>query len=170
MKPAYSLVQWLGPVIVSLIGLCLSGASLAKTINVADGDKLQSAIASAISGDVIRLAPGEYVGNIVIDKPLVIEGPADRSAIILGERKGRTLWVQAPDVTIRNLTVKNSGLSLSEMDAGIFLDKPAHNARVEQNDVLDNSVGVYVWGPHDVVVQDNRIIGNSELRVAERGN
>src|SRR5690606_28025603 len=28
----------------------------------------------------------------------------------------------------------------------------------------------YVWGPHDVVVQDNRIIGNSELRVAERGN
>ncbi len=168
--PAYSLAQWLAPLSVALLGLGLSGASIAKTIDVGDGDNLQSAIASAASGDVIRLKSGEYAGNIVIDKPLVIEGPADRSANIIGTRRGRTMWVQAPDVTIRNLTVKNSGLSLSEMDAGIFLDKPAHRARIESNDVLDNSVGIYVWGPHDAIVQDNRIVGNTELRVAERGN
>ena len=168
--PAYSLAQWLAPLSVALLGLGLSGASIAKTIDVGDGDNLQSAIASAASGDVIRLKSGEYAGNIVIDKPLVIEGPADRSANIIGTRRGRTMWVQAPDVTIRNITVKNSGLSLSEMDAGIFLDKPAHRARIERNDVLDNSVGIYVWGPHDAIVQNNRIVGNTDLRVAERGN
>ncbi|SSW72093.1 hypothetical protein AVE30378_04933 [Achromobacter veterisilvae] len=73
-------------------------------------------------------------------------------------------------MSLRNLTVTRSGLSLSEMDAGIFLDRTAHRARVEDNDILDNLVGVHVWGPEDATVRGNRIVGNKELRVAERGN
>src|SRR5690606_3158832 len=38
------------------------------------------------------------------------------------------------------------------------------------NNVLDNSVGVYVWGPHDALVRNNKIVGTTELRVSERGN
>ncbi|WP_262480396.1 nitrous oxide reductase family maturation protein NosD, partial [Achromobacter xylosoxidans] len=142
----------------------------AATLEIAAGADLAAAIASAAAGDLLRLAPGSYAGGIVIDKPLTLEGPPDRSAIIAGTRQGRTVWVTAADVSLRNLTVTRSGLSLSDMDAGIFLDREAHRALVERNDVLDNLVGVHVWGPADATVRGNRIVGNKELRVAERGN
>ncbi len=155
---------------VMLAGIGFLTVSQAAVIPVSPGNDLQQVIAQAAAGDVLRLAPGEYNGNVVIDKPLVLEGPADRSAIVKGERQGRTVWVQAPDVVIRNLTVTLSGLSLPDMDAGIFLDKTATKALIENNNVLDNSVGVYVWGPHDALVRNNKIVGTTELRVSERGN
>ena len=56
-------------------------------------------------------------------------------------------------MTLRHLTVTRSGLSLAEMDAGVFLDRTAHRALVERNDILDNLVGVHVWGPDDATVR-----------------
>lgn len=147
-----------------------AGGLLAATHTVAAGADLQAVINAAQPGDVIRLGPGEYAGNIVIPKPLTLEGPQDRQAIIAGTRRGRTIWVQGENVTVRNLTVTLSGLSLPDMDAGIFLDRTAHKALIEHNSVLDNSVGVYVWGPSDALVRNNQIVGNKTLRMAERGN
>ncbi|MFT0547709.1 nitrous oxide reductase family maturation protein NosD [Allopusillimonas ginsengisoli] len=147
-----------------------AGGLLAATHTVAAGDDLQVVIDAAEPGDVLLLAPGNYAGNIVVSKPLTLEGPESRQAIIAGTRKGRTVWVKGEHVTLRNLTVTLSGLSLPDMDAGIFLDRTAHKALIENNDVLDNSVGVYVWGPTDALVRNNRIVGNKDLRMAERGN
>ena len=146
--------------------ICLPAA----TIQVAAGEDVQQAIDRAQPGDVLRLASGTYPGRLVVDKSVTIEGPDDRSAIIEGDRKSRTVWVAAPDVTLRNLTVIKSGLSLPKMDAGIFLDKAATRALIENNDVLDNSVGVYLWGAQDAMVRGNRIVGNTKLRQNERGN
>lgn len=156
--------------VLAALGLALAGAAGAATVPVGAGADLAAAIAAAQDGDVLKLTPGTYAGGIVIDKPLTLEGPEDRSAIIQGTRQGRTVWIQAAGVSVRNLTVTLSGLSLSDMDAGIFLDRTADRARVEHNDILDNLVGVHVWGPTDATVQHNRIVGNRELRVAERGN
>lgn len=153
-----------------LAGLALAGGAAAAVVALPAGADLQQAIAAAAPGDVLRLAPGAYPGNLVIDKPLTLEGPADRSAVILGERAGRTVWVRAERVTLRQLTIRHSGLSLPDMDAGVFLDRTAHHAVVEHNDILDNLMGVYVWGPNEALVRANRIVGNTELRVAERGN
>lgn len=150
--------------------LALPGLSRSATLSIAAGADVQGAIAKALPGDVLVLAPGQYQGNLVIDKPLTLEGPPDHSAIIQGTRQGRTVWVQAPDVVITHMTVSHSGLSLPDMDAGIFLDKMAHRARIENNEVLDNLVGVYVWGPQDALVKNNHIVGNQELRMSERGN
>ncbi|GAB1576215.1 nitrous oxide reductase family maturation protein NosD [Bordetella petrii] len=158
------------PAGVLLAGLALAGGAAAAVVALPAGADLQQAIAAAAPGDVLRLAPGEYPGNLVIDKPLTLEGPADRSAVILGERAGRTIWVHAERVTLRQLTIRQSGLSLPAMDAGVFLDRTAHHAVVEHNDILDNLMGVYVWGPNEALVRANRIVGNTELRVAERGN
>src|SRR5690606_4384052 len=137
--------------VLLLLGSAPWGAARAAIIEVAAGSDLQAAIEAASDGDVLRLASGDYRGNIVVDRPLTLEGPEDRSATIIGEREGRSIWITAEDVVVRNLTVRNSGLSLPDMDAGIFLDRSAHRARVENNDVLDNLVGVYVWGPDDAL-------------------
>ncbi len=157
--------------VLSLASLIASaGAAHGAEIDVPAGSDLRAAIAAAAPGDVLHLAPGDYPGKLVIDKPLTLQGPDDRSARILGERTGRTLWVQAEDVTLRHLTVRHSGLSLPDMDAGIFLDKTAARAHIADNDIIDNSVGVYLWGVRDALVERNRIVGNTGLRVNERGN
>lgn len=147
-----------------------SGMVRAAVLDIPAGTPLQAAIEAAAPGDTLRLAAGDYPGNLVIDKPLTLEGPSDRSAVISGDRQGRSIWVQAPDVVIRQLTVRHSGLSLSDMDAGVFLDKTAHRAHIAHNDILDNSVGVYLWGAPDALVEHNRIVGNTGLRLNERGN
>lgn len=146
------------------------GTAQSAVMQISPGADLQAAIQAAAPGDILMLASGEYAGNVIIDKPLTLRGPKDRSARIIGERQGRTVWVQAQDVILRHLTVRHSGLSLPDMDAGIFLDKSAHRALVEENDVIDNSVGVYVWGPNDAMIRNNRIVGNTGLRLNERGN
>ena len=144
--------------------------SQAAVINIPAGANLQEAVDQAQAGDVLRLAKGTYEGNITITKPLTLESAQGRSALIKGDRKKRTITVSAPDVTIRRLTVTGSGMSLPNMDAGIFLDKAAARAHVAENDILDNSVGVYLWGAPEAVVEHNLIIGNKDLRENERGN
>lgn len=142
----------------------------AATIDVPASGNLQAAIAAAAAGDVLRLAPGTYNGNLVIDKPLTIEGAPGQISLIQGSGDSRSIWVQAPDVTIRHVTVRGSGLSLFDMNAAIFLDKAADNALVEDNQVIDNLIGVYIWGPKNAMVRNNHIVGRSDLRRSERGN
>jgi len=55
-----------------------------------------------------------------------------RDAVIQGDRTGRTITVAAPHVTIKHLTVTKSGISLPNMDAGIFLDKAADAAHIPE--------------------------------------
>ncbi|MBX6367355.1 MAG: nitrous oxide reductase family maturation protein NosD [Rhodospirillales bacterium] len=167
-------VSWLGrsPALFgAALAACLAAAGTvpAATIDVAPGGDLQQVVAAASPGDTLRLAPGSY-GGVVIDKPLTIEGPADRSAVIDGGGQGKTITVKAPDVVIRRVTVRGSGLGLFEMDAGIFLDKTADRALVEENALEDNLIGVYIWGPKDAMVRANRIVGRRDLRMSERGS
>lgn len=153
-----------------LAAMAAADPAAAATIEVAAGESLAAAIERAAPGDTLRLSPGRYPGNVVVDKTLVIEGPEDRSAIVEGDGQGRTIWVRAPDVVIRRVTVRGSGLRLFDMHAGIFLDKTAHRALVEENALEDNLIGVYVWGPRDAMVRANRILGRRDLRMSERGS
>ena len=159
--------------IATVIALSLSfwaASSQAAVIQIGAGADLQAAIDQAQDGDTLRLAAGTYTGKIIINKPLTLEGSDKRDAIIQGDRTGRTISVMAPNVTIKHITVTKSGMSLPNMDAGIFLDKAADAAHIVENNILDNSVGVYLWGAPNAVVERNTIIGNQELRENERGN
>ena len=100
-----------GIVLVALMASSISAT--AATIDVPAGSDLRAAIAAAAPGDVLNLAPGDYPGNLVIDKPLTLRGPADRGARILGERTGRTIWVKAEDVALRHLTAPASRTTTS---------------------------------------------------------
>lgn len=155
---------------VFLTGCAYLTMANAAVIKVTPNQNVQQLIDQAAAGDVLRLEPGTYRNKIVLNKSLTIEGPKDRSAKIEGNGEGRTIEVISPDVVLRNLTISHSGLSLPAMDAGVFLEQSAARAVVENNDVLDNSVGVYVHGAPDAMVRANRIVGNTKLRVNERGN
>jgi len=149
--------------------LCSPVAATAATIDVAPGPgALRAAIDRAAAGDVLRLMPGTYAGQITISRPLTLDGGG--RATIIGADEGSTITVKAPNVTLRELTVTGSGLLLESQDSGIFLSKEATGAKVVDNRLVDNLIGIYIWGARDAVVASNSIIGRRDLRMSERGN
>ena len=156
---------------VALLAAAAGGvrAAPAAVIEVVPGEgTLQAALDTAPPGAVLRLAPGIYPGPVSIDRPLTLEGAP--GAILDGGGRGRVLSVAAPDVVVRGFTVRNSGLSLAETDAGIYLDKPASGALIEGNRLENNLFGIYLHGARNALVRDNEVIGNRSLRMSERGN
>jgi nitrous oxidase accessory protein len=145
------------------------GYARAETIAVpAGGDALRKAVAAAPAGTVLRLAAGIHAGPVTIERPLILDG--EDGAVVQGTGEGKVITVSAPDVGIRHVTVRGSGASLFGMDSGIFLDKAAERAVVEDDRLDANLIGVYVWGAKDARVRHNSIRGRDDLRLAERGN
>ncbi|MES0385946.1 MAG: NosD domain-containing protein, partial [Hyphomicrobium sp.] len=144
-------------------------AATAATVDVAPGPgALRAAIDRAAAGDVLRLMPGKYAGQITISRPLTLDGGG--KATVNGAGEGSTITVKAPNVTLRGLTVTGSGLLLETQDSGIFLSKEAIGATVINNRVIDNLIGIYIWGARDAVVASNTVVGRRDLRMSERGN
>lgn len=140
--------------------------ALARSITVSGS--LQAAIDAAEAGDTLILSPGTYSGPLVITKPLSILGGGKTE--IIGTSSGSVIQVKAPDITLKGLMVTGSGLSLETQDSGIFLHPEAVRAVVEDNDVANNLIGIYVSGAKDARVSGNRITGRQDLRMNERGN
>ena len=146
----------------------VAGAAHAAIVALPPGADLAAAVAAAAPGDVLKLAGATYDGPVRIDRPLTIEGVP--GSIIDGRGKGRTIEVIAPDVTLRGVTLHGSGMSLERMDAAIFLAESAARARVEDNDIEDNLVGVYVHGAPGAVVRHNKIVGRVMPHLNDSGN
>ena len=146
--------------------LFMSWSASAEEIHV-EGS-LQYAISRANAGDVLKLGERVYDGPLTINRSIQIIG--GDGTVIQGDGRGSVITVQAPNVTLTNLAVTGSGLSLETQDSGIFLDKSATNTRIEGNRVFDNLIGVYVSGAKNSLVRNNHIVGRQDLRMNERGN
>jgi nitrous oxidase accessory protein len=78
--------------------------------------------------------------------------------------------VTAPDVTVRGVTVRGSGRDLQAMNSGIFLQKTAVRATIENNRLSGNLFGIYVHGAAGSRVAGNVIEGLRGDRLSEAGN
>ena len=130
--------------------------------------KLQAAINSAKSGDTLQLTTGTYTGSINIDRSLTLIG--NKNSILDGEGTGHVISVSASDVVIKNLTIQHSGNDLDTEDSAIFITEKGDRARIENNYLVNNLIGVYLKGPEAAVVSGNVIIGSRHHRVNDRGN
>jgi nitrous oxidase accessory protein len=120
---------------------------------------LQEQINAANPGDTIRVAPGIYVGALVIDKPLTLDG-VDLPTI-QGDGRDKVIRITAPGVTLRGLRVRGSGLRLMEDDAAIYIT--AARATIEGNVIEDSLHGIYLKRANDCRVLRNRITGKATL-------
>ncbi|TFV72141.1 nitrous oxide reductase family maturation protein NosD [Bradyrhizobium frederickii] len=152
----------------ALVAAGLSGFASAETLTAAPGQSLQAVLDGARAGDVVELAPGEYHGSIQIDRPLQLVG--SREAVLDGDGSGNVITVSAPDVTVRGLTIRASGRDLQTMNSGIFLQKTAERATIEDNRLVGNLFGVYVHGAQGSRVVGNEIEGLRGGRLSEAGN
>ncbi|MDE4175957.1 nitrous oxide reductase family maturation protein NosD [Phaeobacter sp. PT47_59] len=152
-------------VLTLLVALPLWAAEIAVT---AGQGTLAKAIAGAQPGDVLMLSEGRYEGAITIDRPLTVTGP--QTAVIDGMGQGTVVTIDAPDVTLRGLTVTGSGMDSEALDAGVKILKGADRAVVADNRVIGNLHGVDVHGGRDAQVLRNTIEGTQQARVNDRGN
>lgn len=111
---------------------------------------------------------GTYRGGITIDKPLTLLG--GEGTVIDGGGRGHVLTLAAPDITVKGLTLRNSGDDLNGEHSGIYVTADADRAQVLNNRFEHNLIGIFLKGPDNAVVRGNVIVGRTDLRVNERGN
>ncbi len=140
----------------------------AETLTLAPGQLTQEVLDRAQDGDVITLASGEHRGPIRIDRRIMLQG--EPGASLTGSGEGSVIGVYGPGVEIRGLTIKGSGRDLQAMDSGIYLEKTAERALVENNRIIGNLFGVYIHGAAGTRVQGNVIEGLQNIRRADAGN
>lgn len=152
----------------AILAAGIPGFAVAETLKAVPGQPLQAVLDRAQDGDVVELAPGEYKGAIRIERRVVLSGRP--GAVLDGGGTGNVVTVTAPDVVIRGITIQGSGRDLDKMDSGVFLEKTAQRALVENNRFEGNLYGVYVHGATGSRVQRNIIEGMQGGRLNERGN
>jgi len=126
---------------------------------------LQSIIDEASAGDVIDLAAGTYAGGVVISKPLTITG--HDWPTIDGGGAGTVIEVTAPDVTIQNLVIRNSGASLDREDSGVSVLES--RVTIRNNRFEDVLFGIFLRTSRDSLIIDNTI-GAKDVFIANRGD
>lgn len=151
-----------------ILALWLAGACQAATVTVRPGDDLAAAIQSARAGDTVELQRGYYRANLLIDKPLTLRGIGRPT--IAGGMQGDTIRVTAPDVVIDGLIVRDSGGSLKDQNAGIYIYPGAHRAVVRHSDLTYNLFGLWIEKADDVLLEHNVITGKRDYPSPQRGN
>lgn len=157
------------PICVLSVAISLVAApAFGGTWRVDPGGSIQQAIAQAASGDVIEISHGYYRENLRIEKALTLRG-LDRPTIS-GGQTGDTIRVTAPGVVLEGLIVRDSGGSLLEQNAGIYVQPGAHGTVVRRCDLVYNLFGLWIEKANDVVIDHNLIVGKRDFDSSQRGN
>ncbi len=143
--------------IVIIINLCLIPA-YSSTITVSKSGSVKTiteAINIANDFDTIIVRKGEYAeGNIIVDKKVTIIG--EEFPVIDGKEVGEIFTVTSNDVTISGLTIKNSGISYLEENAGVRL-KEVRNCSITNNKFINNFFAIYLAKSADCKITGNYI-------------
>lgn len=135
------------------------------------------AISKANPGETIELSYGIYYENVVIEKSLIISGKWSISTIIDGGGFGDVIEINADEVTIREVTVNNSGSGsvgilinsikniitqnrCTNNDIGIFLSDSKMNT-ISYNYCLYNDYGICLYQSGDV--EENKTILSNNI-------
>lgn len=129
---------------------------------------LSRTIAAAPAHATVVVSPGVHHGGLILARPITLVGRP--GAVIDADGKGDVIRVTAPGVTVRGLILRNSGTSLTDENSGVFVDKKASGALIEDNDLRHVLFGIYLDGPSGARVIGNRIRGMATLRVPDRGD
>jgi nitrous oxidase accessory protein len=151
----------------ALILFCALAARAAE-LRVGQGGRfadIRAALAVAQPGDVIRVGPGTYDGNLVLDKAVDLEGVGN--PLIRGTGSGSVVIIKASGCTLRGFRIEHSGASLMDEDSGVLLHSSGN--RIFDNRLSDILFGIYFFNSNGNVVGGNVIRGRTEVEQGERG-
>ena len=157
-----------------LVLLCLAamvGGSSATAATLVVGEpsgqfqSVQPAIEAAQAGDTIRVLAGTYLGNLIVNKQITLEGM--NYPTLRGEGHASVITVSADGCVIRGFIIEHCGGDLTREDSGILLK--SSNNRIEDNELRDILYGIYLYSSHANTLRHNRIRGRKELEEGDRG-
>jgi nitrous oxidase accessory protein NosD len=153
-----------GPVVSALalvVGLTIPLPAVAQ--DLAD---LEALLAAVPDGGTLTLSAGTYRGDVVIDRPVTIEGVGMPQ--IRGGGTGSVVTVLAPGTVIRGVAIAGSGPGPGGAPSGIRIE--ADDVRVEGVLVEHSYVGIAVVGADRIHLVDNVIRGRGHVPFAGEGH
>ncbi|WP_049981056.1 nitrous oxide reductase family maturation protein NosD [Halolamina rubra] len=132
-------------------------------------DSVQAAVDAAEPGETVLLR-GRFDERVVVNTTgVTIATAPDARAVIDGGQEGDVLTVEAANVTVRDVWIRNSGMDTSTNDAGVWVDAP--NVTVADSRLTEITFGVWVDGVDDAVLRNNTIVGREDVTPRSyRGN
>jgi nitrous oxidase accessory protein len=134
-------------------------ASAAELTVGTDGQykTIQQAVNAATSGDTIRVTPGTYNENVVVNKSLTITAASGRPTVQAADSSADVFLLTSPGVHIDGLTITGgaSGVNIQQTSKcvvtnvfardnvrGVYLSHSTEN-EISNNNLADNGYGVY---------------------------
>jgi nitrous oxidase accessory protein len=147
-------------IIYIILFFLVSSLSYPKEIVVSKNkilSSIKSAIEAADNGDTLIVLQGTYLeSNIEVGKSITIIGKGN--PVIDAQGKGKIFTVTVNDVSITGLTIKNSGISYLEDNAGIKLDGVSR-CKILNNRFINNFFSIYIAKSFDCLIENNFIEG-----------
>jgi len=107
-----------------------------------------------MDGHVIFVETGKYYENVVVNKMLSLVGEDSSTTVIDGGGIGDVVYVTAWNVAIKNFQIRKSGSYYAPPNIGIRIE--ANYCNITDNNIIDNSVGVYLYeSSHNNICSNN---------------
>ena len=140
-------------ILLSCIATTMPWSSADAQIERSPVSVVSEMIEQAEQGGVVRVPAGVYEGNLVIRKPVVLDGSG--GAIFDGLGEGTVIEVLADDVTVRHCTIRASGDNVTGEPAGIRVI--AARATIDSNTIEDALFGIDLRESPDAQIRNNSI-------------
>jgi nitrous oxide reductase family maturation protein NosD len=119
----------------------------------------------AEEGETIVVPEGVYQGNLLVDKPVVLEGHG--RVVVDGLGEGTVVELRVPGITIRGFMIRGSGATVDKEPAGIrAFDGPVV---IEKNQLEDVYFGIDLRQSPGTIIREN-IISGKDLELGRRGD
>ncbi|MFA7171223.1 MAG: right-handed parallel beta-helix repeat-containing protein [Candidatus Paceibacterota bacterium] len=118
----------------------------------AEFDTIQKAINSALPGDVVSVAAGEYKENITMRNGVSLVGEHAETTILNGDEKGSVVVfknLENKETRLENFSIKNAQENLS----GILIENSS--PIINRNIIFSNDYDIYIKGHSSPTVQRN---------------
>lgn len=127
---------------------------------------LKDALKNAKDGDIIKVFPGTYHGNIVVSKRVRITGK--NYPVLDGNGTGTVVTIAAPHVVFEGFAVRNSGDEPDSSDSGITVSSP--DVTVENNKLEEVLFGIFLQKADRALVKNNFITGKKKYEQGRKGD
>jgi len=149
------------------LGILILSQILALAATIPVGDSISRAVAEAREGDTLLVSgPAIFHEHVVIDKTIRLVGT--NSPVIDADGVGTPLTLEAQNIEVRRVVVRNSGGDLAGFDSAVMITAPG--AAVRECRIENNAFGIYVRGVNGCIIERNQVLGNKTQPSAARGN